>query len=63
LAASDVASRADSTLNLVEEEVRLKEELKRAVEREDFELAAELRDRLKAMPIEAPAETPSGNKK
>ena len=31
----------------VEEEVRLKEELKQAIEREDFELAAEIRDRLK----------------
>jgi protein arginine kinase activator len=53
--------KVESTQNLVEEEVRLKEELKRAVEREDFELAAELRDRLKALPIDSPAETPSGN--
>ncbi|MEW5701063.1 MAG: UvrB/UvrC motif-containing protein [Candidatus Zixiibacteriota bacterium] len=38
----------------VEEEVRVKEDLKRAIEREDFELAAELRDRLKALTAESP---------
>ncbi|MBI3871635.1 MAG: UvrB/UvrC motif-containing protein [candidate division Zixibacteria bacterium] len=31
----------------IEEEVRLKEDLRKAIEREDFELAAELRDRLR----------------
>ena len=51
----------ETTQNLVEEEVRLKEELKRAVEREDFELAAELRDRLKSLPVDSPAETTTGN--
>ena len=34
-------------VSAVEEEVRMKEDLKRAIESEDFELAAELRDRLK----------------
>ncbi|MBD3298707.1 MAG: hypothetical protein GF341_08640 [candidate division Zixibacteria bacterium] len=38
---------------VVEEEVRLKDELKRAIEREDFELAAALRDRLKALPSQS----------
>lgn len=38
----------------VEEEVRLKEDLKQAIEREDFELAAELRDRLKAVTASLP---------
>ena len=56
---------AHSNQSLVEEEVRIKEDLKRAVEREEFELAAELRDRLKNLPVEppseAPAETPTGN--
>ena len=36
----------------VEAEVRIKEDLRRAIEREDFELAAELRDRLKSLPGE-----------
>lgn len=38
----------------VEEEVRLKEELKQAIEREDFELAAEIRDRLKSVSTPSP---------
>jgi protein arginine kinase activator len=41
----------NSVKGVVEEEVRLKDELKRAIEREDFELAAVLRDRLKALPV------------
>lgn len=45
-------SHAVSTQSTVEEEVRLKEELRRAIEREEFELAAELRDRLKRLPAE-----------
>jgi protein arginine kinase activator len=38
----------------IEEEVRLKEDLKKAIEREDFELAAELRDQLKSFVAEDP---------
>ena len=49
---------ADSTKSMVEEEVRLKEELRRAIEREEFELAAELRDRLKHLAFDPPTETP-----
>lgn len=45
---------------IVEEEVRLKDELKRAIEKEDFELAAILRDRLKALAYSAPTEQPAG---
>jgi len=41
--------------SLIEEEVRLKDELKQAIEREDFELAAELRDRLKTLATDLPA--------
>lgn len=47
------APRLDvSTQSTVEEEVRLKEELRRAIEREEFELAAELRDRLMHLPTD-----------
>ncbi len=48
---------ADTTQSIVEEEVRLKEELRRAIEREEFELAAELRDRLSNLPVEPAKET------
>jgi len=41
------------TKSSVEEEVRLKEELRRAIEREEFELAAELRDRIQRLPAES----------
>jgi len=40
---------AVATRSPVEEEVKIKEELRRAIEREDFELAAELRDHLKSL--------------
>ncbi len=36
---------------LIEEEMRLREDLKHAVEREDFELAAEIRDHLKSLSV------------
>jgi protein arginine kinase activator len=42
-------SKGAGEVNPIEEEVRLKEDLKRAIEREDFELAAELRDHLKLL--------------
>jgi len=44
---------AQSGQSMIEEEVRLKDELKKAVEREDFELAADLRDRLKSLTVDS----------
>lgn len=44
----------------IEEEVRIKEDLRRAVEREDFELAAELRDHLAQLArLNPPQEKPT----
>jgi len=50
-----VPRRPQTARSLIEEEVRLKDELRRAIEREEFELAADLRDRLKSLENETPA--------
>lgn len=52
-----VPRRPQTARSLIEEEVRLKEELRRAIEREEFEVAADIRDRLKALGRETPAES------
>ena len=54
-------SKAVGEPSSVEEEVRLKDDLKRAIEREDFELAAELRDQLKALAEKKPEQAGQTN--
>jgi protein arginine kinase activator len=44
-----IAETATEELRSLREEKRLRDELKRAIEAEDFEMAAELRDRIREL--------------